>query len=44
MKEWIEAERGPLLVSHRQYTHLQVDRVEGRHNIHHAVLLLTLGE
>ncbi|KAL6479492.1 hypothetical protein MHYP_G00129250 [Metynnis hypsauchen] len=38
MEEWIESERGPLLVGHRQYTHLQVDSVTGNN-----VLFLTLG-
>ncbi|XP_036440643.1 semaphorin-7A-like isoform X2 [Colossoma macropomum] len=43
MAEWIEPERGPLLISQSQYTHLQVDRVTSRNNVQHSVLLLTLG-
>ncbi|KAL7879169.1 hypothetical protein AOLI_G00101430 [Acnodon oligacanthus] len=42
MEEWIESERGPLLVGHRQYTHLQVDSVTGN-NVNYSVLFLTLG-
>ncbi|KAI4904389.1 hypothetical protein NFI96_016779 [Prochilodus magdalenae] len=44
MQEWIEPERGPLLISHRQYTHLQVDAVTDRNNVQRGVLLLTSGD
>ncbi|XP_072551672.1 semaphorin-7A [Salminus brasiliensis] len=37
MEEWIEPERGPLLVSNHWYKQLQVDMVN-----HHNILLLTL--
>ncbi|XP_043120787.1 semaphorin-7A [Puntigrus tetrazona] len=37
MKDWVMPENGPLLFTHRHYTHIQVDRVRG-----HTVLLLSL--